>query len=559
MLDTSSAEAAREVDAVTLEVFHSALIATAHEMGEALRRSAYSPIIREMLDYSAALFDLRGRLIAQAENIPALLGAMTYSLGHLLERHPVESLRPDDAFITNDPYRGGSHTPDVLIFTPVFHDGVPIAFAGSMAHHVDVGGKNPGTEGFDNASIFEEGLRFPPVRLIDGGEPIASVYDLIAANVRDAHGTLGDLRAQLAACRFGERRMNALADRYGVAAFHQLVELVLDYSERRTRAELAALPDGEAMASGFLDDDGRGGDPVEICVRVTVSGSDVTVDFTGTSSQTRGGMNVPLASSRAAVLYAVKSIVDPTTPQNDGCFRPIRMVFPESSFVNPSFPAAVSLRHLGEQRAADTILRAFAALYPERAAAGAFVGFSSIAVENHHPRTGQLTVLQDDLGGGMGGFPGGDGIDAVDTHMGNVGMLPAEICEVEYPVRVLSTELRPGSGGDGKFRGGLGIRRMYEFLGEPQILVAYTEQRTPEFGAWGLAGGGTGAPARITYLPRDGEPREIGKEVMTAEPGDRLLIETGGGGGFGNPAAREHDALERDRREEKDPIADAAD
>ena len=549
--ETAGPTMTREVDAISLEVIYSGLLAAADEMSEALGRSSYSPIIREMLDYSCGIFDPTGQLVSQAENIPAHLGSMGHALQDLFEDFPLDTFKEGDAFLTNDPYRGGTHTPDLHVFTPAFAGGRMIGICGTIAHHADMGGKNPGTEGFDNRSIFEEGLRIPPVRLAQEGQISDAVTTIISGNVREPKATMGDLRAQLAACRHGERRLAELASRYGTESLHEVMARAMDYSEIRMRNELSRMEDGEATASGWLDDDGVGGDPVEIRVTVRKSGESIEIDFAGTGQQIEGGMNVPPAAATSAVLYAVKCTVDPGTPQNQGCFRPIRASLPEGSIVNPRFPAAVSLRHLAVQRAADTILHALAELYPDRAAAGTFVGFSSLAVDSWHPVTGEPRVIQDDLGGGMGAHAFGDGIDAVDTHCGNVAILPAEVCEQAYQVRIRSTELIPDSGGAGEWRGGLGVRREYEVIGRDHSGLVYTEQADSAYAPWGLSEGSVGSPARIRHVGVDGSERELRKGYFRAHPGDRIVVETGGGGGFGDASRRDPRCVAADVRQGK--------
>lgn len=540
-----------EVDVVTREVIYSGLLTVANEMSEALGRSAYSPIIREMIDYSCAIFDPAGDLVAQAENIPAHLGSMGRALGYTLEEFPPESFRPGDAYISNDPYRGGSHTPDVHIFTPAFSGDRLIGICGTIAHQTDMGGKNPGTEGFDNRSMFEEGLQIPPLQLIREGETNEAIFRMIAQNVREPDATMGDLRAQLASCRHGERRLAEFVDRYDADILLDVMRWAMDYSETRIANELTDMRDGTATASGWLDDDGVGGPATEIRATVTVSGDRIAVDLTGTGEQLAGGMNVPPAAATSAVIYAVKCMVDPESPQNEGVFRRVDVTLPEGSVVNPVYPAAVSLRHLAVQRIADTILKAMAELYPERAAAGSFVGFSSIAIGSFHPVSGEVRVIQDDLGGGMGASQHGDGLDTVDPHLSNVAILPAEVCEQTYQVRILGTEMIPDSAGPGEHRGGLGMRRTYEFLNVEQSGVAYTEQAVPEFSCWGLDGGGSGTPARIVHQSAGQEPREIHKGYVDAKPGDRLVVETAGGGGYGDPRRRDRERVARDVAEGK--------
>ncbi len=534
------------IDAITFEVVYSSLLAAADEMSGVLGRSAYSPIIREMIDYSCGLFDPVGNLIAQAENIPAHLGSMGSALRDLFNDYPPETFKAGDAYLVNDPYRGGQHTPDLHVFTPAFHGGRLVGICGTIAHHADMGGKNPGTEGFDNKSIFEEGLRIPPVKLAEEGKVNDAVTTIIAGNVREPKATMGDLRAQIASCRFGEGRLKELANRYGLETLLEVMKRSMDYSELRMQTEMSKMEDAESTAIGWLDDDGTGGSPVRIQVKVIKTGQKIKVDFTGTGLQMNGGMNVPPAAATSAVLYAIKSVVDPETPQNQGCFRPIEVVLPEGSVVNPHFPAAVSLRHLAVQRIADTILRALSNLYPDRTAAGTFVGFSSLAIDSWHPVHGNPRVIQDDLGGGMGAHPNGDGIDAVDTHCGNVAILPAEVSELSYLIRVRSTELIPDSGGPGKWRGGLGIRREYEVVEKNHSGLVYTEQSNPEFAPWGMNGGGSGSPASIKLIRKDGQELEMGKSYFQALPGDRIIIETSGGGGYGDPKSRDPQLVYQD-------------
>lgn len=544
------------IDSVTVAVLGSALRAIVGEMGEALRRSSHSPIIREMLDFSCAVFTGKGETIAQDENVPALLGSMAYALPVLMQENPLAAMRPGDIFIGNDPYRGGTHTPDIHIFTPIFAEGRIVAWSGNLAHHSDVGGTNPGTEGFANQSIFEEGLRFPYLKLFEEGRPCEQLFRYFENNVRDPQSGMGDLRAQVAAVKLGGRRVGELVEKYGVAVLEAAMEERLAQGERRVRALLGACPDGRASAVGFLDDDGVGKEPVRIEVAVEIKGDRIAVDLTGTDPQMRGGMNASRTATLAAVMFGVKAVFDHEGEQTAGCMRPIEVILPPGSAVNPNFPAAVSLRHLTAQRICDTLIRAMAKLNPKLSTAGAFVGFSSMAAECRHPRTKLPVVMQDDLGGGMGGHRAGDGLSTVDTYLGNVGMLPAEICERQYPIRVRATELVPDSGGAGEFRGGLGMRREYEFLDRCDV-VFYTEQTKAAFASWAAAGGKPGEPATLVLIRRDGSSQPITKNRLWVEAGDRLVTVTGGGGGHGDPKRRSRDLVERDLREGK-ISADAA-
>ena len=537
-------------DPVTVAVIAAALRAICWEMSEALRRSAHSPIIREMYDFSCGVFSAEGETVAQDELIPAFLGTMASTMPFVLESVGDQHIDEGDAFFTNDPYRGGTHTPDVQVFVPLLREGRVVAWCGNIAHHSDLGGTNPGTEGYANGSIFEEGLRIPPVRLVEAGRLNEPLLRVIENNIRDPQSTAGDLRAQLAAAKLGQRRLGELFDRYGTATIQEAMAVQLDQSERRIRAAIAAREDGTASAEGWLDDDGLGSDPVRVAVTVEVAGNGVRIDLTGSHPQIAGGMNMSETAAKAAIYFAVKAIFDPDAPHNGAIVRPIEMVLPEGSIANPRFPAAVSLRHLAVQRLTDTMVHAFSRLYPDLATAGSFVGFSSIAAAGPHPRTGAEVVLQDDLGGGVGAHAGGDGLDAVDVYLGNVQILPAEICEMQYPVRIVDTSLVPDSAGPGRFRGGLAIRRIYEFLTDADAVV-YSEQTRPEAAPAGMEGGHDGTSAELRLERADGTAMAIRKRRVTMRPGDRLVVTTGGGGGFGDPAERSPEAVAADLREGK--------
>lgn len=538
------------IDPITVAVIGSSLFATTREMGEALRRSSHSPIIREMLDYSCALFTAKGEVVAQDEMIPALLGSITTAMPILLAETPAETIAPGDIFIGNDPYRGVSHTPDIHLFAPVFAGERIVAWCGDVAHHNDIGGTNPGTEGFANTSIFEEGFRFTNVRIVEAGRFCEPLFRTFVETTRDPAASRGDLRAQLAAVKLGVRRLEALIAKYGADVVSEAMDVRLDQSERRMRAKIAECPDARGNAVGFLDNDGIGEEPVRIEVAVEVRGDEIIVDFTGTAPQMAGGLNSSRAATTAAILFATKAAFDPTSDSTGGNFRPIRTILPEGSAVNPKFPGAVSLRHLTEQRVSDTLVRALAQVVPGLEMAGSFVGFSSLAAATRHPRTGLPVVMADDLGGGTGGNRLGDGLDAVDTYLGNVGILPAEVCEREYPIRIRETEFVTDSGGAGRHRGGLGIRRTYEFLDDCQC-VFYTEQSNPDFGAWGVEGGHTGKPARLTLVRVDGTTVPVRKMRVDVSRGDRLVTVTGGGGGFGEPELRDRTKVAIDVQEGK--------
>ena len=523
----------KALDPVTFEVVHAALVSTAEEMGSALKRSSHSPIIREMDDFSCALFVDDGTLVAQADFIPAQLGAMSLVVRSVLERWDDE-IHPGDVFIANHPYLGAMHTPDVNILLPVFLGGRVFAWTGATAHHLDVGGVNPGTEGPDLRELYAEGVIVPPVRLYREGEENRDLFDLLTENVRDPASTISDLRAQRAACLLGERRLLELVDRYSERTIAAGFAQALDAVERATRAALRERPDGEAEAEGFLDDDGRGGPPTRIHARLSKGGDRLTVDLSGCASQVDGAFNVPWASTRAAVVYALRAMTDPSMTTNDGILRPLDIVCPRGNVLNPHSPAAVSVRHNTCQRLADVLVRAFSELWPERGVASSTVTFVGMNLSSSSPRTGHRSVLSDVIGGGTGAHATGPGLDGVDTYMANVGLMPVEVAEGSYSVRILRTELIEGSEGGGQYNGGRGIRREYLVLDAPEVVTFYAEQTDPRFRPTGASGGADAAPSRITVLDPDGNALDVGqKATIEVAPGSIIRVETSGGGGFG--------------------------
>jgi N-methylhydantoinase B len=537
-------------DVITREVVANSLISVAREMSKALRRSAYSAIIYDMLDYSCALFGPRGELISQDENLPAQLGVMSSAIVWMLRKFEPSSIRPGDVFIMNHPYLGATHTLDLIVVSPIFVGGRLMAFAGTNAHHMDVGGKSEATEAADNTEIYQEGLLLPIVKLYDAGVQNAAVFDILDANVRIPKETLGDIRAQIAACRTAERRWSDLCRRYGADMVEAHVEALWSYTERRVRQEIAAMRPGVYEAEGLMDPDFYGTEPIRLRTRITVTGDSFHADFAGSAAQVRGSLNCPLASTVSAVWYAIRCYMAPDIPQNEGFYRAITTSVPEGSILNPLPPAAVSVRHLTGQKVADLVVRALREARPDKAAAGTSVAFPTFNLGGIDPRTGERYVCADIVGGGMGGFASGDGISGVDTHMGNCAMMSAEAMEVEFPLRVLATELVTGSGGAGRYRGGLAVERRYELLAPHALMSHYADQTLEQTRPWGLDGGLRGHAAAIVFNPgRPTERRMRGKEVAyEVEQGDTWLLRGSGGGGYGPPEERSRDMLEDDLR-----------
>ncbi len=534
---------------VTFEIASAALQSAAEEMGSVIKRSSYSPIIRDMDDFSCAIFTATGDLVAQADYIPAQLGAMSLVVKSVLRRWEGR-IQENDAYICNHPYQGAMHLPDVNIVIPIFYEGELIAWAGTAAHHIDVGGVNPGSEGPELTEVYGEGVVMPPLRLSIAGEENEDLVDLLTENFRDPLSTLSDLRAQRAACRLGEERVHELARLYGKDRLLLVMDRMLDVVETAVTKLLEDLPDGIGEAEGSLDDDGRDGDPTRVHARIEKRGGRLHIDLSGSDPQTAGAMNVPWASSRACLVYAVRTVVAPGLGSNDGLLRTLDITAPEGIVVNPKHPAAVSARHNTCQRLADTLIRALYEIWPDRAVASSGISFFCFNAGSTSPSTGLPAVMADVVGGGTGANAQGDGLDGVDTYMSNVGVMPTEVAETNYNIRIRKTEFRPGSQGRGEFNGGLGLIREYEILEHPQHVTFYGEQTDSRFAPEGAAEGERGRETVVTIIGPDGSEIVTPKKASRIlQPGTIVRVETAGGGGYGDPslraeALREWDELE---------------
>ena len=555
-----SADGNGAIDPISRDVFQQQLVGIAEEMSVSLRRAAFSSIIWDMYDYSCGLFTPECEMIAQAETIAAQLGIMSTALRHMQAAIPLERWRPGDVMVCNDPYKGCTHTMDIVLFSPVFVGAELVAITSTIAHHIDIGGKIPGTEAADSIEVFAEGLILPPLKLLEEGRPNQAIFDIIAANVRDPAACQGDLRAQIAGCRTGERRLAELFKRTGVARARALVASCLDYAETYMRRSLAAMTPGRYEATLTIEDEATSDLPIRLQAVVELAGDRLTIDFSGSEPQRDNGLNCPIASTISMANYAVKCVVAPGIAQNEGCNRAVEIRVPEGSILNPRRPAAVSVRHLTQQAVAEVLLKAMAPLAPDRAAAGCQISFPTFAAggfddrpEKRDAETGEAPyyVISDIIGGGMGGNPLRDGISAVDTHGGNCAILSAEVVETLSPIRVLDTRLVPGSGGAGRHRGGLAMRRDYQFLSKRSIMGAYLQQTSALTSAWGLAGGGPGAPAAILLNPGTPRERKLKSKIygLALEAGDVMRFQSSGGGGWGDPEARDPALMESDRGE----------
>ncbi len=520
----------RRFDATALTVFDALFSSVAEEMGLTLGRTAFSPNIKERRDYSCAVFDPRGRLVAQAAHIPVHLGAMPRAVAAAL---PLAPFAPGDLVILNDPYLGGTHLPDITMVSPVFDGPTLVGFLASRAHHADVGGSSPGSMPVA-ADLYGEGLIIPPLKLQRRRRVNREALALILRNVRTPDERLGDLRAQTAAHEMGARRLLDIVRRYGRREVERRMRELMDYAERMTRAALRLIPDGEYTFEDALDDDGEGAPDIPLRVRVTVRAGTMRCDFSGTAPEAPTSLNAVEAVTRSAVYYVVRCLAGEEVPANDGCFRPVEVIAHEGSIVNARPPRAVSAGNVEtSQRIVDVVLGALAQALPDRIPAASCGSMNNVTIGGWDHRRHAPFAYYETIGGGAGAGPRRDGLSAVHTHMTNTMNTPVEALELAYPFRVVEYAIRRGSGGAGRHRGGDGVVRTYEFLGPATVtLVTERRRRAP----WGLAGGRAGAPGRNLLLPAEGGATPLpGKTTVRVRAGDRLRIETPGGGGWGPP------------------------
>jgi N-methylhydantoinase B len=533
---TTPDENRETIDPVTLEILRNQLESVATEMGHVLIRGAYSPNIKERQDCSTALFDASGRMVAQAEHIPVHLGAMPDAVDIVLKKDP----KPGDVFIVNDPFAGGTHLPDITLVSTIAPNDEVIGYAVSRAHHADVGGSSPGSMPPGAREIYEEGLRLPAVRLVDGGEPNEAVHDLIRANVRTPDEREADLRAQRAANARAEDRIGELLAEHGPTLLDAF-DAVIEYSRQRVEAELDALPDGTYRAQDVLEGDGVTDADIPIEVAVTIDGASIAVDFAGTADQVAGNLNAPLSVAKSAVYFVVRAITDPEIPPNHGCYEPVTVSAPEGSVLNPDPPAAVVGGNVEtSQRVMDVTLAALAEAAPGEVPAGGQGTMNNLIIGD---RTGEFTYYET-VGGGFGARPGTDGMDGVQVGMTNTLNTPVEAMEAEYPLRVERYALRPSSGGDGRYRGGLGLERTVTVETDATVSLLTERRRTAPAGIDGGEDGATGE----NLIDGDSVPAKASVDV---EAGMTVAVRTPGGGGHGDPAERDPEARERDRRDGK--------
>ena len=533
------------VSPVDQAVITRSLLAAADEMGIKLVRSAHSPVVREAQDCSAAILDPVGRVVAQAELIPIQLGSVTRTFRACLECHPLETLEDGDFLINNDPYSGGQHLPDIFLFSPIFLDGRLIGVTATVVHHIDLGGGAPGLNP-DAGDVHEEGIIFPPARYSFERDWNGGPFErLVRANVRMADATIGDINAQFAANAVGGERLRDLVRKFGHRTMFAAMNEILDYSERRVRAAISAAPDGLYHGEAWLDDDGIGETPLPVRAALQISGDGITVDFSGTARQVASNINSPFASTASSAVACIKAVLtDPDIPFNEGAERAIRVTAPMGTLVNPYPPAPVRARLLPSYRVVNAVMDALAQAVPDRVIAP---GYDTTAVCClSHRGAGPVNIYLEIFGGGFGAGPQNDGCDGVDSMLSNCSNIPIESMESDYPFfRVEDYSLRAGSGGAGQWRGGMGFQRIYRILCDQVTFATYGDRF--RLAPQGLFGGQPGARAESFIERRDRAIALGSKQKFPLQEGDRLVVRTGGGGGYGPPERRSPERNESDR------------
>ena len=511
---------------LVLEVFKNRLISVAEEMGIVLQRTSFSPNIKERKDLSCALFTGKGELIAQAAHIPVHLGSMGMAVREAIRRVPMEE---GDMVILNSPFLGGTHLPDVTLVAPVYYRGKLEFFVACRAHHADIGGMSSGSMPLSR-SVFQEGIVIPPVKLVEGGKIREEVLSLILSNVRTPEERRGDLKAQIMANLTGIRRLKEILDDLGPERVREAGRRLMDYSEKLMRKAIRNIPDGTYTFEDFLDDDGFGKEDVAIRVKVEIRGDSAVVDLRDSDPQTEGCVNAVRSVTVASVYYVFRCLLPEDAPTNDGCFRPIKVLTKKGTVVDAEFPSAVAGGNVEtSQRIVDAVLGALSKAVPDLIPAASQGTMNNVAIGGRDPRNGGIYTYYETVGGGMGAWKGGDGESAIHSHMTNTMNTPVEVLEHSYPFLVREFSIRRGSGGEGRWRGGDGIVREIELLGEAEVTVLSERRKR---GPYGLFGGKPGKRGRNLVI-RDGKVEEMpGKFSTRLKKGDRIRIETPGGGGY---------------------------
>jgi len=536
-------------DPVSFEILKNSLISIAEEMGVVLRKSSFSPNIKERRDFSCALFDASGQLVAQAEHIPVHLGAMPYSVLAVLKDFENDLSESDDV-ILNDPYRGGTHLPDITMVSPIFFKDRLVGFAANRAHHSDVGGVAPGSMSALSRDVNQEGIRIPPVKLWSKGKPNRQILDFVLSNVRTPDERLGDLRAQRAANLVGAKRLVELLKKSSVSTVESGMSQLINYSEELMIKRIRELPRKSSSAIDYLDDDGFGTTDIPIKVKVTVGRESVAFDFSGSSKQVQGPLNAVYSVTLSAVYYVVRCVTDPSMPANAGCFKPIEVKAPSGTIVRAEPPAPVAGGNVETStRIVDVTLKAFSSIIPQRVCAACQGTMNNVTIGGVDPRTGKYFTYYETIAGGFGARYNKDGVDGTHSHMTNTLNTPVEALESAYPLRVRRYELVRGSGGRGRSRGGLGIRRDTEVLAEGSTISLMGERQRR--GPYGLFGGNSGSPGTYGLIRGNRITSLSSKTTLPANGGDVLTVTTPGGGGYGTVCRRAKESIEQDRADGK--------
>lgn len=517
---------------VELEIARNRLESIAEEVGTALIQTSYSPNIKDRRDCSAGIYGPDGMLISQAEHIPLHLGLMPTMIKNALASYRTENLVEGDVLITNNPYLGGSHLPDMCVITPVFHQDTIVAVVANLAHHVDVGGITPGSMATHATEIFQEGIRVPPVKLFAGGQLRDELLAVLLTNIRTQDKTRGDIMAQVAANRLGERRIHELLTEWGAERFDTSAKALVDYAARRTRAAIDQLPDGTGTFTDYLEHDGNRENPVAIAVTVEVAGDQLTVDFSQTDDQVAGAVNCSWAVTEGCVAYVIKLLTDPTLPSNAGLMEPIQVTTREGSLVAAVFPAPVANGNIQtSQRIVDALLGAFYEFAPEHVPAASSGSMSIMTIGGFDETIGQYFSYVETYGGGQGAMPDQDGASAIHTHMTNTRNTPCEVIEREYPLRVEAYRIADDTGGTGEYSGGDGlIRQLTLTRGRAQVVAGTSRVTTAP---WGLAGGGDGTPGHVIRHTTGADEARESMTRFEVAAGEGITIQTAGGGGYG--------------------------
>ncbi|MBT6135973.1 MAG: hydantoinase B/oxoprolinase family protein [Rhodospirillaceae bacterium] len=538
----------RERDPITFAVIKSALDTIVDDMAYSLMRTARSSIVRDVLDYSATICDRHGKILSQAKTVALHLGAVPDGVAAMLERFE-GNLAPGDVIILNDPYEGGMHLPDIFMFKPIFIEDRLQGYAVVIAHHSDMGGRVAGSNASDSTEIYQEGLRFPPVKLFDRGVRNETLITIFEKNVRLPGMVIGDLEAQLATCNVGEREFIKLIKRYGEEDISDYFDGLMDYAESLTRDAIKAWPDGTYSFTDYIDGDGFSDTAFPICCALTVDGGHITVDFAGSSPQVKGAINSTFSFTKSSTYLTIRCALGRNVPNNAGVYRCISVTAPEGSILNPRSPAPVAARALTGYRVVDTVMGALAKVVPDKVTAAGEGGNTVVSIGGFDRETGTPFVLVDMINGAWGARADKDGIEGVTNPSQNMSNLPTETLEARFPVQVEAYAFREDSCGAGKYRGGLGLVRKYKLLAKEAVLQVRSDRH--EHLPYGLFGGLPAAPCRNVLNP-DGQSSELpSKATLDVTAGSVMLHLQSGGGGYGDPMDRDYVLIERDLADEK--------